>query len=95
MMSGEIIEKVVEMENGNSVKFTAGPRYPYWRVSFDKGGMPAELSGLYTDFDKAYAAVKFYLEHRAAKNRTTLVEKKVERDPKTGRMKSVEVEVEV
>lgn len=68
----QVIEKVVEMENGNKVKFTAGPRYPFWRISFERGGVPAKLSGQYQYFDDAYNAVKRYLEERPSRNRTTL-----------------------
>jgi hypothetical protein len=64
------IVRTVEMENGNKVNFTTGEKWPYWRISFENGGIPAELSGLYTDFDKAYEAARRYIEGRAARNRT-------------------------
>lgn len=67
-----IIERVLELENGNKVKFTAGPRYPYWRISFERGGIPDCLSGWYTDYDKAVLAVKQYLEQRRNRNKTTI-----------------------
>ena len=70
----QVIEKVVEMENGNKVRFTAGPRYPFWRISFDKGGVPEKLSGQYQYFDDAYRAVDRYLKERPARNRTALKE---------------------
>ena len=65
------IVRTIEMENGNKVNFTSGPRHPFWRVSFEKGGMPKELQGQYTDFDRAVLAVKTYLERRHM-NKTTL-----------------------
>ena len=69
------ITRSVEMENGNSVTFFTGPRWPFWRVKFDKGGMPKELeNSMWSTYDQAYRAVKNYLEKRPARNRTTFKE---------------------
>lgn len=65
------IVRTIEMENGNKVNFTSGPRHPFWRVSFEKGGMPKELQGSYTDFHRAHTAVKNYLARRPL-NKTKL-----------------------
>lgn len=70
----QVIEKVIEMENGNKVKFTAGPRYPFWRISFERGGIPAKLSGQYQYLGDAVYAVEQYLKERPTRNRTTLKE---------------------
>lgn len=68
----QVLERVIETESGTKVKFTAGPRYPYWRISFEHGGVPAELSGMYQYYDDAVYAVDAYLQRRPAKNRTKL-----------------------
>lgn len=70
----EIIRRTLELENGNKVNFTAGPRYPFWTISFEKGGVPAELSGMYQYYDDAVAAVKKSLQNRYARNRTKIKE---------------------
>lgn len=67
-----IIERTVELENGSKVNFRTDAKYPFWGISFERGGVPSELSGKYTDFDKALEAVKNYVERRAVKNRTTV-----------------------
>ena len=68
------LEREVEMENGNKVRFIAGPRYPTWEVQFTSGQLPKKFVGArWTSFDQALADVKHYLENdRAARNRTTL-----------------------
>jgi len=68
----EVKVKTIELENGNKVNFTAGPKHPFWTISFEKGGIPEELSGMYTDLDKAIHAVKRYVERRHTRNRTTI-----------------------
>lgn len=70
----EPIRRTIELENGNKVNFTAGPRYPYWKISFEKGSLPAELSGVYQYYDDAVAAVKRSVEGRPARNRTKVKE---------------------
>lgn len=64
------IVRTVNLENGNKVNFSTGPKYPFWKISFEKGGIPAELSGQYTDFDKAVYAAEKYLAKRP-RNKTS------------------------
>lgn len=75
----QIIERTVELENGQKVKFTAGPRLPFWSISFESGPVPKELRGTYTEFPMALAAVQKYVENREkASRRTSVKEKSVE-----------------
>lgn len=67
------IRRSIEMENGNTVHFTTGPVYPFWTISFDKGGIPKELSGQYTEYKDAVARVEHYLKKRPTRNRTILI----------------------
>lgn len=69
----------LELDNGDKVYFKAGPIHPFWRINFAQGSVPPKLSGQYTDFDKAVAAVKNYVETRPARNRTTVTDKIVEK----------------
>lgn len=64
--------RTVELENGNKINFTCGPKHPYWSISFEKGGIPQELSGVFTDYEKAYNAAVRYVEKRHTRNRTTV-----------------------
>lgn len=68
------IRRTVELENGNSVNFTAGPRYPYWRISFEKGQLPQELRGVYQHYEDAVNAVRRSVLNRPARNRTAIKE---------------------
>lgn len=70
----EIIRRTIELENGNKVNFTAGPRYPFWTISFEKGGVPKELSGMYQYYEDAVYAVKKSVANRPARNRTSVKE---------------------
>lgn len=70
----ESIRRSLELENGNVVHFTTDPRTSFWRISFDKGGIPKELSGLYTDYKDAVYAAETYLARRE-KNKTQIKEK--------------------
>lgn len=70
----EVIRRTIELENGNKVNFTAGPRYPYWAISFERGGTPKELQGVYQHYEDAISAVRYSVENRHARNRTTIKE---------------------
>jgi hypothetical protein len=61
--------ETIQLENGNSVHFKRDPRYGFWAVNFDKGGMPETLKGHYTSLIQAKSAVKNYLAVRP-KNKT-------------------------
>lgn len=65
----ESIRRTLELENGNKVNFTSDPRTAFWRISFEKGGVPAELSGQYTDYKVAVYEAERYLARRE-KNKT-------------------------
>jgi len=70
----DVVQRTIELENGNKVNFTAGPRYPYWKISFERGPVPAELSGSYQYYDDAVYAVRRSVENRPARNRTKIKE---------------------
>ncbi len=70
----DIIRRTLELENGNKVNFTAGPRYPYWTVSFEKGPIPANLQGSWQYYDDAVEAVRRSVLNRPTRNRTSLKE---------------------
>lgn len=70
----DIIRRTIELENGNKVNFTAGPRYAFWKISFEKGPVPAELSGSYQYYEDAVADVKRSVLSRPARNRTKVKE---------------------
>ena len=38
--------------------------YGFWKCSYEKGPVPAELSGEYTSFDEARKAIEYYLKSR-------------------------------
>lgn len=65
----QVLERHLELENGSRVKFTSGPRHPFWKISFESGSVPRQLSGLYTDHAKAVKAVERYVATRP-KNKT-------------------------
>ena len=68
----ESIRRTLELENGNKINFTSDPRTTFWRISFEKGGIPAELSGQYTDYEEAVYRAETYLARRE-KNKTKVV----------------------
>ncbi len=71
----DIVQKSLELENGLIVTFTAGPRYPFWKISYSKGAVPASLSGVYQSYDEAVYAVKTHVEvTRSSRNRTKIKE---------------------
>lgn len=57
------------LENGNKVHYTKHPRYGLWSVSFDRGGIPASLDGMYQSLPELQEKVEYYLSIRE-KNRT-------------------------
>lgn len=61
--------ETIELDNGNKVHFKKDPRYGYWSVNFDKGGIPKELEGQYTSLPFLKERVEHYLSIRE-KNRT-------------------------
>lgn len=65
--------ETLELENGNKVHFTKHPRYGFWSVNFDKGGIPSILQGHWQSLTDLKAKVAYYLEHRE-KNRTKFKE---------------------
>lgn len=69
----EVVREMT-LENGGKVYFKAGPVYPYWRINFDSGNTPKQLSGMYQYYDDAVEAVKNYVETRPARNRTTVTD---------------------
>lgn len=71
----QYIERTVELEDGKKVKFTAGPKHPFWVVSFESGPVPEELKGQFTDFNEALHRVEVYLARREKVNRRTSVRK--------------------
>lgn len=52
--------RVIELDN-NKVYLKQKDPYGYWYVNFDKGQMPENLKGAYTDYDYAYKSVVNYL----------------------------------
>lgn len=60
----EIIKRELVMENGQRVFLQAGPRYPFWTISFERGSVPSVLSGMYSDYDKAVYDIEKYMKTR-------------------------------
>jgi len=58
-----------ELENGNKLHFKSDPRFGFWTVNFDKGGIPDELSGSYLSLQELQGKVDTYLASRE-KNKT-------------------------
>lgn len=57
----------VELENGNKLHFKTNPRHGTWSVNYDKGPLPAELSGEWTSYQHLYDKTMAYLTKRQNK----------------------------
>lgn len=56
------IHRVVDLPSGNKVHFRQYPPHGMWRISFDKGQLPAELNSAFTSYGLAEAAWKAYYD---------------------------------
>lgn len=65
-------EKVIQLENNNSLIFRKDPRLGTWSVSFERGGIPDVLKGQWTRLSALEARAINYIQNRPARNRTTV-----------------------
>lgn len=63
-MGAEPQHIVVELENGNSLHYRSDPRYGFWTVNFDKGGLPPELKGRFLELQDLQRRTETYLARR-------------------------------
>lgn len=54
-------ERVIAVDNGVAFHITQEDPHGFWYVHREKGQIPAKLSGAYTTFQKAQAAVNLYI----------------------------------
>lgn len=54
--------RVVTMDNGSKAFIRSKDPFGFWTIHFEKGPVPAVLSGQYTAYTYAEAALKNYLE---------------------------------
>lgn len=60
----EALQRTVDLDNGNKVHYKKDPRFGFWTVNFDKGGIPEVLKGQYTQVQYAEKAVEAYFAKR-------------------------------
>lgn len=68
-----MFERVYQLPGQQKLYFRRHPRYGTWSVGFDKGGIPASLSGQFLQFRELYDKVEYYLANRQ-KNPVTIGE---------------------
>ncbi len=56
--------RTFKLPGSQKITFKRDPQMSFWRISFDKGGIPESLSGAYTTFDYAFQAANNYLKQR-------------------------------
>lgn len=55
--------RYIQVDDNQKIWFKREGPFSFWKVNFNKGRIPKKLSGMFTDFDKAYNAVSNYLKN--------------------------------
>lgn len=54
--------RTINLTNGNKINLKRNDPYGFWSVHYERGQVPAQLQGLYTESEIALQAVKAYIE---------------------------------
>lgn len=56
--------RVVKLEDGTKVIIRMTDPYGYWSIHYEKGRIPEDLKGSFTDFNMAVQKVKTYFQSK-------------------------------